>query len=152
MIRPTAVLARATAAVMTTLLVALATGTPVSGDSSTLPLGDADLVEIRSTEVLAEGVTLTRITRGFEPAGEKDIGTTTRGPWRVNVLAIDPAVAAGTGRAARPDVGAQVGKGEPARRAGPGTAAGRGHRRLPRGRRPRRIEHANRVEQWRNSP
>ncbi|MGI8900943.1 MAG: phosphodiester glycosidase family protein [Nocardioides sp.] len=96
MIRPTAVLARATAAVLTTLLVALATGTPVSGDSSTLPLGDADLVEIRSTEVLAEGVTLTRITRGFEPAAEKDIGTTTRGPWRVNVLTIDPAVAAGS--------------------------------------------------------
>jgi len=61
----------------------------------TLPLGDADLVETRDTETLAPGVELTRIVRGSEPTPESEIQTTTRGPWRVNVLTIDPSAAAG---------------------------------------------------------
>ncbi len=55
-----------------------------------LPLGDADLTETRSSRTLADGVTLTRIVRGTEPAPADEIGTTTRGPWSVNVLTIDP--------------------------------------------------------------
>ncbi|GAA4799810.1 phosphodiester glycosidase family protein [Streptomyces ziwulingensis] len=55
-----------------------------------LPLGDADLVETRGSETLADGVTLTRIVRGTEPAPADQINTTTRGPWAVNVLTIDP--------------------------------------------------------------
>lgn len=55
-----------------------------------LPLGDSDLVEVRSVQPLATGVTLTRIVRGTDPAADDDIATTTRGPWRVNVLTIDP--------------------------------------------------------------
>lgn len=55
-----------------------------------LPLGDADLVETRTSQRLAPGVTLTRIVRGTDPAPVDQIGTTTRGPWRVDVLTIDP--------------------------------------------------------------
>jgi hypothetical protein len=57
--------------------------------NGTLPLGDADLAETRSSQTLAEGVTLTRIVRGTEPAPVDEINTTTRGPWVVNVLTID---------------------------------------------------------------
>jgi exopolysaccharide biosynthesis protein len=67
----------------------------VGASAETLPLGDADLVETRSTQVLSEGVTLTRIVRGTEPAPADQINTTTRGPWVVNVLIIDPRVAQG---------------------------------------------------------
>jgi exopolysaccharide biosynthesis protein len=81
--------------VLATLLLGLVTTGPVSGDATTLPLGYADLPETRSTEVLADGVTLTRIVRGSKPARYKDIGTTRRGPWRVNVVTIDPTVATG---------------------------------------------------------
>ena len=38
---------------------------------------------------------LTRILRGTEPAPPDQINTTTRGPWVVNVLTIDPSVANG---------------------------------------------------------
>lgn len=69
---------------------------PVSADSPGLPLGDPMLPETRKTTVLADGVTLTRIVRGDTLARTRRIGTTTRGPWRVNVLEIDPVVAAGT--------------------------------------------------------
>ena len=55
-----------------------------------LPLGDADLVETRTSQVLARGVTLTRIVRGTDPAPADQINTTPRGPWVVNVLTIDP--------------------------------------------------------------
>ncbi|MGW7685162.1 phosphodiester glycosidase family protein [Kribbella sp. NPDC054772] len=55
-----------------------------------LPLGDADLAETRSDRALARGVTLTRIVRGTDPAPADQINTTTRGPWVVNVLTIDP--------------------------------------------------------------
>lgn len=56
----------------------------------TLPLGDPDLTETRSTQTLAAGVTLTHIVRGTQPAPADQINTTTRGPWVVNVLTIDP--------------------------------------------------------------
>ena len=69
---------------------------PVTADSPVLPLGDPTLVETRESTVLAEGVTLTRIVRGRKYARENQIQTTTRGPWRVNVLEIDPTLAAGT--------------------------------------------------------
>lgn len=54
-----------------------------------LPLGDADLVETRTDEPVADGVTLTRIVRGTEPAPPDAIATTPRGPWTVTVLRID---------------------------------------------------------------
>lgn len=40
-------------------------------------------------------MTLTRIVRGTEPAASGEINTTTKGPWRVNVLTIDPGRARG---------------------------------------------------------
>jgi exopolysaccharide biosynthesis protein len=89
------VAAAATAVVTTALTFLLApagqaaTATAADADAS-LPIGDADLVETRSTETLAPGVTLTRIVRGTEPAPADQINTTTRGPWVVNVLTIDP--------------------------------------------------------------
>ncbi|MFB7574962.1 phosphodiester glycosidase family protein [Streptomyces sp. NPDC056165] len=44
---------------------------------------------------MADGVTLTRIVRGTEPAPADQINTTTRGPWVVNVLTIDPRMTRG---------------------------------------------------------
>ncbi|MGN9908652.1 phosphodiester glycosidase family protein [Phytohabitans sp. LJ34] len=82
------------AATAVALAVGLAPGAPALG-ASPLPLGDADLVEARTTQTLARGVTLTRITRGTEPAPADQINTTTRGPWVVNVLTIDPRRARG---------------------------------------------------------
>lgn len=64
-------------------------------EGAQLPLGDPDLAETRSTRTLAEGVELTRIVRGTEPAPPDQINTTTRGPWVVNVLTIDPTRAKG---------------------------------------------------------
>ncbi|WP_433381978.1 phosphodiester glycosidase family protein [Actinoplanes sp. CA-142083] len=63
--------------------------------ASSLPLGDADLAETRTTQTLARGVTLTSIVRGTDPAAAGEINTTTRGPWRVQVLTIDPRRARG---------------------------------------------------------
>jgi len=60
-----------------------------------LPIGDADLTEKRTTSALAPGVTLTKIVRGTTPADPDEIETTTRGPWVVNVVTIDPALAQG---------------------------------------------------------
>jgi len=60
-----------------------------------LPLGVPDLVEVRTVETLATGVTLTRIRRGTTPAEPDQIPTTRRGPWLVNVLTIDRASARG---------------------------------------------------------
>ncbi|MEU4392924.1 phosphodiester glycosidase family protein [Kribbella sp. NPDC023855] len=68
---------------------------PAQPSSATLPLGDADLLETRTTTTLATGVTLTRIVRGTDPAPADQINTTTRGPWVVNVLTIDPRKAKG---------------------------------------------------------
>ncbi len=83
------------AVLTTTVLLALGTTGPVNGDTTTLPVGDPDLPETRTSEVLADGVSLTRIVRGDRPARKRKIATTTRGPWRVNVLTIDPTVATG---------------------------------------------------------
>ncbi len=66
-----------------------------AGGSLTLPLGDQDLTETRSAQTLTDGVTLTRIVRGTEPAPADQINTTTRGPWAINVLTIDPDKAKG---------------------------------------------------------
>lgn len=63
--------------------------------SLTLPLGDQDLTETRSAQTLTDGVTLTSIVRGTEPAPADQINTTTRGPWSIKVLTIDPAKAKG---------------------------------------------------------
>jgi exopolysaccharide biosynthesis protein len=89
--------AAATTAVVTAALTFLlapagqaADATDATAAGASLPLGDADLVETRDTETLAPGVTLTRIVRGTEPAPADQINTTTRGPWVVNVLTIDP--------------------------------------------------------------
>lgn len=60
-----------------------------------LPIGDADLTETRTDSALAPGVTLTKIVRGTTPADPDEIETTTRGPWVVNVVTIDPALAQG---------------------------------------------------------
>jgi exopolysaccharide biosynthesis protein len=83
------------AAVAATLLAVVGTlsiiptGNAVA-DGTGLPLGDQNLTETRSTQTLTDGVTLTRIVRGTEPAPADQINTTTRGPWVVNVLTIDP--------------------------------------------------------------
>lgn len=69
--------------------------TPTPQKIETLPLGDDDLPETRSTRSLAPGVTLTSIVRGDEPADEDEYTTTTRGPWQVEVLSIDPRKATG---------------------------------------------------------
>ncbi|MGN9778809.1 phosphodiester glycosidase family protein [Micromonospora sp. H33] len=70
-------------------------GARAEAAGGTLPLGDADLTEVRTSHALADGVTLTRIVRGSEPAPADQINTTTRGPWVVNVLTIDPSKAGG---------------------------------------------------------
>ncbi|MCW3839151.1 phosphodiester glycosidase family protein [Micromonospora yasonensis] len=70
-------------------------GARAEATAGTLPLGDADLTEVRTSRALADGVTLTRIERGSEPAPADQINTTTRGPWMVNVLTIDPSQARG---------------------------------------------------------
>ena len=61
----------------------------------TLPLGEVDLVETRTGEPLAPGVSLTHIVRGTRPAAPDKIATTKRGPWRIEVLTIDPKLAHG---------------------------------------------------------
>jgi exopolysaccharide biosynthesis protein len=85
---------------LATLLAVAATLTTVSTATAStaagLPLGDSDLAERRTSESLARGVTLTRIVRGTEPAPADQINTTTRGPWVVNVLTIDPRRARGS--------------------------------------------------------
>lgn len=87
------------AALLAVLLAVLATETAVAGPAPTLPLGDADLAEVRSSRTLAPGVRLIKIVRGTKPAARRQIPTTTRGPWRVYVLRIDPRRATGRLRA-----------------------------------------------------
>ncbi len=102
---------RAVAAALGVLLVALLTPSPSAArEDVPLPLGSSDLQEVRTTEVLEEGVTLTSIVRGSKPARWRRIATTTRGPWRIQVLTIDPAVAAGS---LRPVYGADLAAVEP---------------------------------------
>jgi hypothetical protein len=95
-------LARRAAAVATLLTLSatgLIVGGPAEATSFTLPLGSPGLVETRTSQVLATGVILTRIVRGALPTTVDQIGTTSQGPWRVNVLSIDPALARGHLRA-----------------------------------------------------
>src|SRR5690606_11650164 len=72
--RGAAVLAATTAAVLTLPLVALAQPPRATDPGRSLPLGAEDLPEVRETEQLAPGVTLTRIVRGE---------TTASYPWTV---------------------------------------------------------------------
>jgi hypothetical protein len=94
----------ATAALLSAAVVPAADAAPIGDPTAAaavvqagygLPLGDADLVETRSYETLARGVTLTRIVRGTDPAPADQINTTPRGPWVVSVLTIDPKKAKG---------------------------------------------------------
>ena len=90
---------RRAAAIMVVLLAMLALA-PVPDSlaqarTHALPLGDPDLSETRTRETLAAGVRLIRIVRGTKPAQTDEIPTTTRGPWRVSVLRIDPSKAQG---------------------------------------------------------
>ncbi|MEQ7125382.1 phosphodiester glycosidase family protein [Actinopolymorpha sp. B11F2] len=80
---------------MTAVTLGLVPVGAAGADVDQLPLGDADLVETRSGRTLTEGVTLTRIVRGNHPAPVDQINTTTRGPWVVKVLTIDPSRAEG---------------------------------------------------------
>ncbi|WP_442792206.1 phosphodiester glycosidase family protein [Micromonospora sp. NBC_01796] len=68
----------------------LVPGSQATASSDVLPLGDTNLTETRVITPLTSGVTLTHIVRGTEPAPADQINTTTRGPWVVNVLTIDP--------------------------------------------------------------
>jgi hypothetical protein len=83
-------------AVTSMCTVAPVTGTAADAGSTTLRLGDADLVETRTVETLAPGVTLTRIQRGDTPADPDQILTTRRGPWRVTILTVDRTLAQAT--------------------------------------------------------
>ncbi|MEU4602370.1 phosphodiester glycosidase family protein [Kribbella sp. NPDC023972] len=85
----------ATVATLSVVPTAYADSRTSEATSATLPLGDQDLAETRTSQPLADGVTLTRIVRGTEPAPPDQINTTTRGPWVVNVLTIDPATSKG---------------------------------------------------------
>ncbi|MFG1819757.1 phosphodiester glycosidase family protein [Kribbella sp. NPDC049174] len=88
----------ATVATLTAVPTAFADSSATEATVATgqgLPLGDQDLAETRTSRVLAQGVTLTKIVRGTEPAPPDQINTTTRGPWVVNVLTIDPAKSKG---------------------------------------------------------
>lgn len=82
-------------AVSTVLAMGLIPYDEVRATEPALPLGDADLLETRAVQSLTAGVSLTRIVRGTLPAAPAEIGTTTRGPWQVNVLTIDPSLAQG---------------------------------------------------------
>jgi hypothetical protein len=72
-----------------------AAATAAAQPAQGLPIGDHDLPETRTSRTLADGVTLTQIVRGTDPAPADQINTTTRGPWVVNVLTIDPAASKG---------------------------------------------------------
>lgn len=65
-----------------------------------IDIGDPGLPEKRSASTLARGVTLTTIVRGSTPPRASRINTTTRGPWRIRVAAIDPDRAKGQLRTA----------------------------------------------------
>ncbi|WBB70742.1 phosphodiester glycosidase family protein [Micromonospora sp. WMMD812] len=83
------------AAALAAVALGVAPGARAEAAAGTLPIGDADLTEVRTSSTLAAGVSLTRIVRGTEPAPADQINTTTRGPWVVNVLTIDPRRARG---------------------------------------------------------
>ncbi|SCL20387.1 Predicted protein [Micromonospora rhizosphaerae] len=83
------------AAALAAVALGVVPGARAEAAGDTLPLDDGDLTEVRTSRALADGVTLTRIERGSEPAPADQINTTTRGPWVVNVLTIDPSQARG---------------------------------------------------------
>ncbi len=73
----------------------LGTVGPAVAGTPRLDLGVSTLPEQRTTETLGPGVELTQIIRGTGAATSSQIATTTRGPWRVNVVRIDPRTATG---------------------------------------------------------
>ena len=78
------------------LLAGLVVPTPgARGVAFSLPLGDSTLTEVRTSRAVARGVQHISIVRGGAPASASLIGTTTKGPWRINVLSIDPKTAGG---------------------------------------------------------
>lgn len=87
----------ATAALSLALAVPAASAAPVPAApiSDRLHLGDADLPETRTSTELARGVTLTHVVRGSGTALPAEYETTTRGPWSVWALRIDPRQAQG---------------------------------------------------------
>ncbi|WP_226346251.1 phosphodiester glycosidase family protein [Agilicoccus flavus] len=72
-------------------------GTPAARRSGTkpLPLGTDTLPETRRARTLAPGVTQTTIVRGVPRARASQIATTAYGPWRVNVVTVNPKTAKG---------------------------------------------------------
>lgn len=58
-----------------------------------LPLGGSRLTERRTVTTVAPGVSRTTIVRGVARAKASQIATTPYGPWRVNVVRIDPRTA-----------------------------------------------------------
>lgn len=56
----------------------------------TLQIGDKDLPEKRRSAGIVKGVAHTRIVVGDKPASAKQINVTTRGPWQVNVVMVNP--------------------------------------------------------------
>ncbi|WP_408630987.1 phosphodiester glycosidase family protein [Micromonospora inositola] len=83
------------AATLAAVALGVVPGARAEAAAGTLPLGDGELTEVRTDRALADGVTLTRIVRGTEPAPADQVNITTRGPWVVNVLTIDPSKARG---------------------------------------------------------
>ena len=69
--------------------------TSARGVSFSLSLGETALAEVRTSRAVAEGVQHVSIVRGKAPASPSQIGTTSKGPWRINVLSIDPKTAGG---------------------------------------------------------
>jgi hypothetical protein len=129
-----AVLLAATASAMGLVAASAVAPTPARAMAFSLPLGDADLPEVRTVQPLAPGVELVRIVRGTvattvaipslightttpiqsSTAADNTVpgstpapstvpsipaATTTRGPWRVSILSIDPRIAGGHLRA-----------------------------------------------------
>lgn len=66
-----------------------------SAEGPRLPLGRPDVPEVRRVRSLAKGLTWTTVRRGVKPATPASIPTTARGPWNVNIVAIDPRTARG---------------------------------------------------------
>lgn len=63
---------------------------PAKAKVEPLPVGKAGLPEKRTARILAPGVTHATIVRGDKPARASGINSTAYGPWRVNVVTIDP--------------------------------------------------------------
>ena len=61
-----------------------------SGRRAALPVGDSNLPERRIPSVLGPGIGRLFIVRGDKTATPARINVTPRGPWRINVVTIDP--------------------------------------------------------------